>query len=275
MGQIFFQDNIPSAVRASSTTVTLATTNMGQPTRITVGGQQYVPGSTLTLSTGSTGANGLDTGAIGSHLLWYVYAIVQQTSSTLALIASQTSSGPIMPSGYGTASALVGAFYSTDASTIGSMVTIEGEASSEWQLVSTPNISSNLTPSGVGARNRLMWRRQGDTMFLDWSFRHGSTGGASAGIVGIGLPGLFAMDTAKMSDPITDVTTRGSAIWFDKSASSITQLAPFATTSTVLRFIKQSSTANLSAVTDITASSDDELSMMVQVPITGWGKTLL
>ena len=101
------QDNIPSIVKGSATTVTLAATNNGQPTRITIGGQQYKVASTLTMTTSTSGINGLDTGSIAANTLYYVYAVV--SSSVIGLIASVT--GPATgPTGFSNRYKLLGRF---------------------------------------------------------------------------------------------------------------------------------------------------------------------
>lgn len=112
MGTAVGIENIPTLAVGSTTTVTLASTAQGRPTRITVGGQQYVLSSSITLNAATVGANGLDSGALGAVQAWYVYAIVNQSSLALALVASQTAptSGPTMPSGYGTAYKCIGMF---------------------------------------------------------------------------------------------------------------------------------------------------------------------
>jgi hypothetical protein len=124
MPQMIRQDNIPRMLVASTTTATLATTSGGQSTLITVGGQQYQPASLLTLNAATVGANGLDAGSLGASQLWYVYAIAHQTSFAMALVAS-LSATPTMPTGYGTAYKLIGAFNTNASSQISFTVTPE------------------------------------------------------------------------------------------------------------------------------------------------------
>lgn len=117
MGQIF-TENVPSLVKASSTSVTLATTSQGKTTRVTVGGQQYVPTATLTLSTAASGLNGIDSGSVAANTLYYVYAVVT-SAGVLGLVASTSSVNPAANAGYTATAAnfefkLVGQF-STDA----------------------------------------------------------------------------------------------------------------------------------------------------------------
>lgn len=114
MGQAF-QENIPSLVRASGTSCTMASTNNAQPTRIQIGGQSYALSASLTLSTASVGAGGLDVGSLAASQIYYVYAVVNTSTFVVALVASLSvpSAGPLMPSGYGAAYKWVGGF-STD-----------------------------------------------------------------------------------------------------------------------------------------------------------------
>jgi len=120
MAQFFGSENIPSPVVASTTTLTLAATNLGLPTVFLVGGQAYTPSAIITLNTATTGANGLDTGALGAIQLWYIYAIVHNSTFVPALVASLAvpSTGPSMPSGYGTAYKLVGNFNTNGSSQV-------------------------------------------------------------------------------------------------------------------------------------------------------------
>jgi len=120
MAQFFGSENIPSPVVASTTTLTLAATNLGLPTVFLVGGQAYTPSGTITLNTATTGANGLDTGALSQISLYYIYAIVNNSTFVPALVASLAvpSTGPSMPSGYGSAFKLVGNFNTNGSSQV-------------------------------------------------------------------------------------------------------------------------------------------------------------
>lgn len=117
MPQMLRQDNIPRMLVASTTTATLAITSGGNTTSVTIGGQSYQPASLLTLNAATVGANGLDAGSLGASQLWYVYAIAHQTSFAMALVAS-LSAAPTMPTGYGTAYKLIGAFNTNASSQI-------------------------------------------------------------------------------------------------------------------------------------------------------------
>lgn len=86
MGQVLVADNCPDLVIASTTTITMATTYLGKETRISVGGQQYLYSSVITINFATTGINGLDTGAIAANSLYYIYSV--QSSNTPGLVAS-------------------------------------------------------------------------------------------------------------------------------------------------------------------------------------------
>jgi len=86
MGQVIGSENLPDLVIASTTTITMATTYLGKQTRISVGGQQYLYSSLITINFATTGINGLDTGAIAANSLYYIYSV--QTSNTPGLVAS-------------------------------------------------------------------------------------------------------------------------------------------------------------------------------------------
>lgn len=159
MGTAFGIENIPNLVVASTTLVTLLSTNLGKTTRINVGGQQYVPTATLTMNSGLTGAGGLDTGSLSAIQLWYVYAIVNQTTLALALVASTSAGGPLMPSGYGTAYKLVGAFYTNGSSQIGSMVQITGVIDTAVMSYTPTLTASPTNPTNFGLSGT--WKRRG------------------------------------------------------------------------------------------------------------------
>jgi hypothetical protein len=190
-------ENIPNLTVVSTTSVSIATTNAGQSTRINVGGQQYIPSSTLTLSTAGTGANGLDTGALGAIQLWYVYAIAHQTTFALALVASLNapSSGPTMPSGYGTVYRLVGAFYTNGSSQVGSAVPISGTITTDWMTYS-PSVS-NLGTGGV-TTSTAKWRRNGDSIQVYFKWTKDGSAGTGSSFVLTQMPSGLSYDTSKM-----------------------------------------------------------------------------
>jgi hypothetical protein len=149
MGQFFGSENIPNIVKASTTSITLAATNGGSPTFIKVAGQGYSPSATLTLSTATSGAGGIDTGSIAANSTYYVYAIL--SGGNLSLIASLAtpSTGP---SGFTSAYRAIGLFSTLAASTaidfvMGLDPTVPGVKANES---ATFTRSTTLTSSVIG-----------------------------------------------------------------------------------------------------------------------------
>lgn len=99
MGQVFnINENIAPLVKASSTTITMASTYLGRSTYITVGGQSYKSSGTITLNTSAAnGLNALDAGALAANTLYYIYAV--QQAGSLGLVASVTAP-TIGPTGF-------------------------------------------------------------------------------------------------------------------------------------------------------------------------------
>lgn len=64
----------------------------------------------LTLGTGTSGANGLDTGALAASTWYYLWAIFNPSTNTQAILMSLSSTAPTMPSGY-TYKALLSAIF--------------------------------------------------------------------------------------------------------------------------------------------------------------------
>ena len=71
------------------------------------GAKKELRGLSLSASTASTGANGLDTGTIAASTWYYVHVIHNPTTSTTSLLLSLSATSPTLPSGY-TYSARVG-----------------------------------------------------------------------------------------------------------------------------------------------------------------------
>jgi hypothetical protein len=197
--QAFFPDNLPNLVAVPPTQLTLAATNGVQPTTVTIGGQQYRVPSQLVLNTGTVGANGLDAGSLGAVQLWYVYAIINQSTFAVALVASQNgpSVGPTSPAGYGTAEKLVGAFYTNGSSQVGSVVALTGKVSTGF-MSWTPLLMSGLGARGTGVNEKAWWRRSGESLEVDWSYSQTGAGTAGNNIYGWSLPGSLLIDSTKI-----------------------------------------------------------------------------
>lgn len=195
------QDNIPSIVKGSSTTVTLAATNNGQPTRITVGGQQYRVSTALSLNTATSGAlGGLDTGSIASNTLYYVYACT--SSGVIGLVASTT--GPTTgPTGFSNRYKLLGRFRTDFAGTSVNTVVAEisfrtGELFTDWQTF-TPTISSTGTQPTEGTNTKLgKWRRNGGDMEIVYEYNQTVAGTTGTGNYRLAMPTGYTIDTTGM-----------------------------------------------------------------------------
>lgn len=70
-----------------------------------------------TIATGTSGAGGIDTGSVASSTWYFVYAILNPTSNTQAILFSLSATAPTLPSGY-TYSALIGVFRTDGSSNI-------------------------------------------------------------------------------------------------------------------------------------------------------------
>jgi hypothetical protein len=282
MGQIFFQDNAPEMVRASATTATLAATNLGQPTRLTVGGQQYALSATLTLNTATTGFGGLDTGTLSNtNSIYYVYAVVQ--SGVIGLVASLTSPST-GPAGFTSAYKLVGALFSMDSGNqIGSMITIYGEATSEFQRF-TPPISN---VGSKGFTNNGLWRREGQFMRIRFDFDGDAvaSGSASSTLVLGNMPTPYTCDSTKLhrSDSIDLFANRvgeysGSGV--HTGAGAVNNDCPCTMFDSNRWSFWRGHDGTGFATTklrigDLNVARTVQMTGEVLIPVSGWSKTLL
>jgi hypothetical protein len=199
--QILLPDNIPTVVKASSTSLTLATTYLGQPTLIRVGGQQYTPSSTITLNTGTVGFNGIDTGALAANTLYYIYAVVQ--SSNLGMIISTT--GPSTgPTGFTSAFKLLGRvrtdFGAANLNTVAMDANIapQGAGGTEWTSY-TPTLKG--TTNGSTFTNQTTtgkWRQAKDAIEVQVRTVFSGTPGVGTGNMFWTLPNNLTIDANKL-----------------------------------------------------------------------------
>ena len=283
--QIFLPDNLPSLVRASVNSLTLASTNALLPTTVTLGGQQYAVPSALTLSTLSVGANGLDAGSLGTVQLWYVYAIVHQSTLAVALLASLVapSANPVYPSGYGTVKKLVGAFYTDGSSQVGSVVTIIGQATTDW-MQHAPNVIAVTTNPTYGAGGYTLgrWRRISSGMECYVQYIQTAAGAAGSGIYGFTLPTGYTVNSIG-----TTYASAGAIGVVGTAAMSPGGTAPMLTG--VVRIYSDFTTGVVLVVGNDTVAPDWfssasalnfgstslRISASFIVPIVGWSNTLL
>lgn len=142
MGQVFGQDIIPPVVKASGTSLSLATTSGGLTTRITVGGQQYAPSSTIVLNTGTTGFNGLDTGSLAAGVIYNIFAVI--SAGALGLVISSSSA----PTGF-TSYKFLGKLISNSTPAISHVMNV-GEPFIEYVSNSNTAGSSDTTSFAYG-----------------------------------------------------------------------------------------------------------------------------
>jgi len=223
MGQVLVQDTLPDLVIASTTTITMATTYLGKQTRISVGGQQYLYSSVITINFATTGINGLDTGAIAANSLYYIYSV--QTSNTPGLVAS-LAAPTTGPTGF-TAWKEVGRCRTAQsAATLAAITNRLGGNSLKASLSEYTSVASGITSSGGGAvtigtggsaTDILKWRQVGSAMELNFYIYWGTTGTAfgSGLYYKFNLPnGLTFLTTGLGSQAL------GTARLYDSSAST-------------------------------------------------------
>lgn len=270
-------ENIPSLIRASNTTCTLASTFMAQATRINVGGRQYRVTSTLTLNTATTGFGGLDTGALGSaHQLYYVYAVVQ--NGAIGLCASLTD--PVTgPSGFSGRYRLVGAFYVQDTAVIGSTVTISGTATSEPQ-------SWTVTAFGTGTFGSdgvmtTQWQRIADYMHFRIQYLQSIAGTAGSGNYTIPLPTGLSIDTSKENTGASFANICATGYLTGTGSPNDAVLVAIANggTSLLCSYLPESGGAGAifasGAATFNLSNATVRVSLKGRLPISGWKTTLL
>lgn len=88
--QVLGPDIIAPVTKSGNNTLAMAATLTGQSVRITVGGQQYLtPSSGLSLNTGTSGFNGIDTGTFTAGTVYNIFAVV--SSGVLGMVISSGS----------------------------------------------------------------------------------------------------------------------------------------------------------------------------------------
>lgn len=266
MGRVLQADNVPTLVVASTTSVQIPATFLGQPTRLTIGGQQFALTSALTMTAGTPGANSLDAGTLGAIQLWYVYAIVNQSTRAVALVASQTGpgTGPTMPIGYGTAYKLVGAFYTNGSSQVGSPVPIVGAAVSE-KMAYTPTLAG-----GAAATIQMFWRRVMDCVELSGNIKF--TGAGAAAAVGITMPGSLVPIASKLQSLNAVTANVGTASYYNTSVTEWIDMYLVDITGSI-HFVSPGTPA-----TDLQGSglaANYQIGINAMIPVSGWTSTLL
>ena len=135
MPQVFTsKENIGTLSKTSNTIITLT------PSRVTIGGLQYINLANVTINTGTTGIGGLDTGSIQANKVYNVFAV--PNSGFLGIIASLNSS----PTGYSNFTK-IGSFSTNGSSEVTSVWTGDKTL---WQK---KVMTTNNTPSQMNFNN--------------------------------------------------------------------------------------------------------------------------
>jgi len=273
MGRFFGYENIPPVTKASGTSLTLATTYLGQPTIVKVGGQAYTPSSTVTLNTGTTGINGIDTGTFTANTLYYVYAVV--SGGVLGLIISTTapSTGP---TGFTSAykylakfRTLVGSAAIADVNSIwvGASQDQSGAAIGEWTSF-TPTWNTFSGSLNAGSYGR--WRRVGSVMEIQTSARISAF--TSMGALTLTAPTSLTVDSNFDGDQT--VNNLGSATFYDDTANVLYtgKVAHDTTDRTKLVLYSATGAAGnaVSSSFPFPWANNDRWSVHAQVPIAEW-----
>lgn len=228
MGQILAPDNLPDLVIASTTTITMATSYLGRSTRITVGGQQYLYSSVITLNFATTGINGLDTGAIAANTLYYIYAVT--ASGVPGLIASLAAPGT-GPTGFTSWKEVGRCRTLQSAATLAQITNRLGGTS----LTSMNSEWANFTPSitWVVNTNTGQWRHVANVVYVENKIALTGTPPGGAG-VNVTPPPNLTIDAFTLSVANTII---GMARLTDTSAG-LSYVADLVATSSVVARIR-------------------------------------
>ena len=273
MGQFFGPDNFPALVKASTASVTLATTNMGRQTRLTIGGQQYPVTVALALSTAASGLGGIDTGSVAANTLYYVYACVN-TSGVVGLVAS-LSNAEIGPFGFTGRYKYLGKFKTFAGSTNIYDVVTQGyvQENSEWAAF-TPTGTLTTTTTYTGR-----WRRVKTDAEIKFRVTFGgvNTDGAAAFIIPTATIG-----TVDISNHLNGAGIRGVPVGefeFDDVSSvayaglmvlnsgAIQQVFPILNISAAVSSPTSMNTVDTSVNRPVIVASGDAIMAIVRVPI--------
>lgn len=269
MAQVFFPDIIQNVTFVSTTSVKLPSGS-----RITVGGQQYSNSSDLFLSTASTGVNGLDTGVLGVHQIWYVHAI--QNVGSLALVASLSKTAP---TGFSTFTWTGWAFVTNDSNQV--TQTVNG---TDWQWQTYTPVLPNFTLGNGTLTGR--WRRQTDSIEAEIYINCGSTTSSSAEVT-MQIPTPLVIDSSKVAN-ITSTGPNclpghalGRTAGSTGSLGTVFYTSSITTTGVRVEFQNGTITANdaLNGVAGVgfltlNTSNMTEMGCNFTVPIVGWNNVL-
>jgi len=271
MGQVFSMlENIAPLVRASSTTITMASTYLGMPVRISVGGQQYKATGTITLNTAaSPGINALDTGSLVANTLYYIYAV--QSSGVLGLVASTTAS-TTGPTGF-TAWKEIGRFRTDVGAANVNTVVNRLISAGPGQIINTKSTGpwQSFTPIwttlGTLSANAGNWRQIDDSMEFEFSAtQSGATSGA--GTLLIAVPDSKTIHTTKVS--ALGLVSFGSGAWYNIDATDLIPGVVVYNSTTNIALAVQGPGGNYDALDGADIDAGDQLFFRATIPIAEW-----
>lgn len=157
---------------------------------LTIGGQQYLTLSALSLNIATTGVGGLDTGAMAINTVYYVHAVI--VGGVISIIASLSK---ILPTGFTYAVWTGWVFVSNDSSQVGIVAN-----STIWAWQSYVHIwDSDGTAPAIGNGSLFAkYRRNGDTIELRTHIITGTSTTYGTGDFGFSIPANLAIDTTKI-----------------------------------------------------------------------------
>lgn len=170
------------------------TTGQYSSSVLTLGAKQYSSGN-LVLDTSVSGAGGMDA-AIAANTLYYVYAIVD--AGVIKLIATTDNQAP---TGY-LVHQKVGAFETDGSSNIRDAYKFGDEVDTDWAaytMAITDSVSASVKSSSP-ATDQAWWKRDGDSIYINFSYYHQTTVGiAGTGNYTFEIPNNYEVDILKIS----------------------------------------------------------------------------
>lgn len=252
-------------------------TNLGAsvqlgPSRLTIGGQQYITSSNLTVAYPALTAN----------TLYMIYAV--QTAGVVSIVIS-TNFNSVGPTNFSSWK-LVGAFYSDGATgsvAFGSFVNIEGIPSTDL-ITFTPVLraAANLVTMGSGSISTGRWYRRGEQIHCEVQFVSGSSASTGVGSFNSSVP--FPFNHSKMRpDTGSIASTLGAALGTSGAPAASTGFNPtpnYISAQDRIYWYQGDAGIGNSQVSDATPGSGwftgaagRILTAIVEYPVSGWSNT--
>lgn len=218
------------------------------PSRLNLGGRQYVTTTSLQVTMSALTAN----------TLYYLYVTLSAGVPVLSISTSVNSVGP-----GATLWKLVGAFYAASATTLGSFVTIDGTPVGVWLNYSPTIVSGQGTIVPIAISGR--WRRVGDSMEVATQYDYSSGTGAAAN---------FALSTpfTMSGSGIIPNGLIGSGFYYSNATGFKNTDVRFVTSTSVI-FTKDSVTGFVQGTDADDAGSG--ISSNFKATVSGWSNTPL